>query len=54
MRSDTHGRTGSILFDGHPVVADEDDVTIFERGGLRYGHTIELGAVVAGEIFQQQ
>ena len=52
-RGGAYGCAGSILFDGHPVVADEDDVTALERGGLRNRRAIELGAVVAGEILEQ-
>ena len=51
--SGAHGCAGSILLDGHPVVADEDDVTALERGGLRDRRAVELGAVVAGEILEQ-
>lgn len=54
MCGDSQGRAGALLFDGHPVVANEDDVTILERRGRRQNSTVELDPVVAGEIFQQQ
>ena len=54
MRSGSQDRAGTLLFDGHPVVANEDDITILEWRGRRQNSTVELGSVVAGEIFQQQ